>query len=74
MDRMGLSEAISKHLLTTHINRVYNKNYSEKDFINPIWKGFKLLEDYGVFIYDKKKLKALFEDKKLLITLHQVLM
>lgn len=64
MDRMGLSEAISKHLLTTHINRVYNKNYSEKDFINPIWKGFKLLEDYGVFIYDKKKLKALFEDKK----------
>ena len=63
MDRMGLSEAISKHLLTTHINRVYNKNYSEKDFINPIWKGFKLLEDYGVFIFDKQKLKALFEDK-----------
>lgn len=63
MDRMGISEAISKHFLTTHINRVYNKNYSEKDFINPIWKGFKLLEDYGVFIYDKQKLKALFEDK-----------
>ena len=29
MDRMGISEAISKHFLTTHINRVYNKNYSE---------------------------------------------
>ena len=64
MDRMGLSEAISKHLLTTHINRVYNKNYSDHDFITPMWKGLKLLEDYGVFIFDKKKLKALFEDKK----------
>lgn len=63
MDRMELSEAISKHLLTTHINRIYNKNYHEKDFINPVWKGFKLLEDYGVFIFDKQKLKALFEDK-----------
>ena len=63
MDRMGLSEAISKHLLTNHINRVYNKNYCENDFINPVWKGYKLLEDYGVFIFDKQKLKALFEDK-----------
>lgn len=63
MDKMGMSEAISKNLLTTHINRTYNKNFSEKDFINPVWKGFKLLEDYGVFIFDKQKLKALFEDK-----------
>lgn len=63
MDKMGISEAISKNLLTTHINRTYNKNFSEKDFINPVWKGFKLLEDYGVFIFDKQKLKALFEDK-----------
>lgn len=63
MDRMDLSEAISKHLLVTHINRAYNKNYSETDFINPVWKGFKLLEDYGVFIFDKQKLKALFDDK-----------
>lgn len=64
MDKMGMSEAISKNLLTTHINRTYNKNFSEKDFINPVWKGFKLLEDYGVFIFDKQKLKALFEDEK----------
>lgn len=63
MDRMGLSEAISKHLLAAHINRTYNKNYSDNDFINPAWKGFKLLEDYGVFIFDKQKLKALFEDE-----------
>lgn len=63
MDRMGLSKAISKHLLAVHINRTYNKNYSDNDFINPTWKGFKLLEDYGVFIFDKQKLKALFEDK-----------
>lgn len=51
-------------MLTTHINRTYNKDFSEKDFINPVWKGFKLLEDYGVFIFDKQKLKALFEDEK----------
>ena len=64
MDKMGMSEAISKKLLTTHINRTYNEDFSEKDFINPVWKGFKLLEDYGVFIFDKQKLKALFEDEK----------
>ena len=64
MDKMGMSEAISKKLLTNHINRTYNKDFSEKDFINPVWKGFKLLEDYGVFIFDKQKLKALFEDEK----------
>ena len=64
MDKMGMSEAISKKLFTTHINRTYNEDFSEKDFINPVWKGFKLLEDYGVFIFDKQKLKALFEDEK----------
>lgn len=30
MDKMGMSEAISKNLLTTHINRTYNKNFSQK--------------------------------------------
>ena len=30
MDKMGMSEAISKKLLTTHINRTYNKDFSEK--------------------------------------------
>ena len=64
MDKMGMSEAISKKLLTTHINRTYNNDFSEKDFISPVWKGFKLLEDYGVFIFDKQKLKVLFEDEK----------
>lgn len=64
MDKMEISEAISEKLLTSHINRTYNKNFSEIDFINPVWKGFKLLEDYGVFIFDKQKLKALFEDEK----------
>ena len=63
MDRIGLSETISKHLLAAHINRIYNKNFSIKDFINSTWKGFRLLEDYGVFIFDKQKLKTLFEDK-----------
>lgn len=30
MDKMGMSEAISKKLLTTHINRTYNKNFFVK--------------------------------------------
>lgn len=55
IDKMGMSEAISKKLLTTHINRTYNKNFSVKYFINPVWKGFKLLEDYGVFIFDNRQ-------------------
>ena len=63
MDRIGLSEAISKHLLVVHINKTYNKDYSDNDYIDPVWKGLKLLEDYGVFIFDKQKLKALFDDR-----------
>lgn len=63
MDRIGLSEAISKHLLVIHINKTYNKDYSDNDYIDPVWKGLKLLEDYGVFIFDKQKLKALFDDR-----------
>lgn len=62
MDKMGISEAISKDNLVAHINRTHYKNYSKEDFIFPIWKGSKLLEDYGVFVFDKQKLKDLFED------------
>ena len=62
MDKMGISEAISKEMLVAHINRTHHKNYSQKDFIAPIWKGSKLLEDYGVYVFDKQQLKNLFED------------
>ena len=62
MDKMGISEAISREMLVAHINRTHHKNYFPKDFIAPIWKGSKLLEDYGVFVFDKQKLKDLFED------------
>jgi hypothetical protein len=62
MDKMGISEAISREMLVAHINRTHHKNYSKDDFITPIWNGSKLLEDYGVFVFDKEKLKNLFED------------
>ena len=62
MDKMGISEAISKKMLIAHINRTHHKNYTKEDFIAPIEKGSKLLEDYGVFVFDKQKLKDLFED------------
>ena len=62
MDKMGISEAISKKMLVAHINRTHHKNYTKEDFIVPIEKGSKLLEDYGVFVFDKQKLKDLFED------------
>ena len=63
MDKMRISEAISKEILVAHINRKNSKSYSVDDFITPIWKGSKLLEEYGVFVFDKEKLKNLFEDK-----------
>lgn len=62
MDKMGISEAISKKMLIARINRTHHKNYTKEDFIAPIEKGSKLLEDYGVFVFDKQKLKDLFED------------
>lgn len=62
MDKMGISEAITKEMLVAHINRTHHKSYSKDDFITPIWNGSKLLEDYGVFVFDKEKLKNLFED------------
>lgn len=63
MDKIGISEAISKEMLVAHINRTNDKNYSADNLINPIRKGSKLLEEYGVFVFDKQKLKSLFEDK-----------
>lgn len=64
MDRMGISDAISKESLISHVNRKYNHSFSEEGFIANVWKGSRILNDYGVFIFDKKKLKGIFEDDK----------
>jgi hypothetical protein len=63
MDRMGISDAISSESLVNHINRNYSRSFDIKNQISNIWKGSKILQSYGVFIFDKQKLKKLFEDK-----------
>lgn len=63
MDRMGISDAISIEALVNHINRTYSCSFKDSNQIANIWKGSRILNDYGVFIFDKQKLKKLFDDK-----------
>ena len=64
MDRMGISDAISIEALVNHINRTYSCSFKDSNQIPNIWKGSRILNDYGVFIFDKQKLKNLFDDKR----------
>lgn len=64
MDRMGISDAISVETLVNHINRSYSCSYADDNQIENIWRGSRILNDYGVFIFDKQKLKKLFDDKQ----------
>ena len=64
MDRMGIAEAISTNALVGHINRAYSHSFAANNQISNVWKGSKILQSYGVFIFDKQKLKGLFEDKQ----------
>ena len=64
MDRMGISDAISVEVLVNHINRTYSRSFEDNNQIANIWKGSRILNDYGVFIFDKQKLKNLFDDKR----------
>ena len=64
MDRMRIAEAISVDALVGHINRTYSHSFITKNQISNVWKGSKILQSYGVFIFDKQKLKGLFEDKQ----------
>lgn len=63
MDRMGISDAISVDALIGHINRVYSCKFDAANQVSNIWKGSRILADYGVFIFDKLKLKKLFDDE-----------
>lgn len=63
MDRMGIAEAVSLTVLVDHINRTYKKTYKEHSQVTNIWRGSRILSSYGVFIFDKQKLNALFDDK-----------
>lgn len=63
MDRMGIAEAISADALVCHINRTYTRTFDANNQIDNVWKGSRILNSYGVFIFDKQKLKSLFEDE-----------
>lgn len=63
MDRMSIAESISVDALVYHINRTYIRTFDANNQIENVWKGSRILNSYGVFIFDKQKLKSLFEDE-----------
>lgn len=64
MDIIGISEAISNGVLLRHVNKTYRKSFDDSSFIRRVWKGSRMLKDYGVFFFDKDCLAKLFEDKE----------
>lgn len=64
MDRMGISDAISVNALVSHVNRTYEKSFKDDNLVPNLWKGSRILSEYGVFVFDRKKLKGIFEDDK----------
>lgn len=64
MDIIGISEAISNGVLLRHVNKTYRKSFDDSSFIRRVWKGNRMLKDYGVFFFDKDCLAKLFEDKE----------
>lgn len=62
MDIIGMSEAISTGVLLRHVNKTYGKSFDDSSLIRRVWKGSRMLKDYGVFFFDKDRLAKLFED------------
>ena len=62
MDIIGMSEAISTGVLLRHVNKTYGKSFDDSSLIRRVWKGSRMLKDYGVFFFDKDCLAKLFED------------
>lgn len=62
MDIIGMSEAISTGVLLRHVNKTYRKSFDDSSLIRRVWKGSRILKDYGVFFFDKDRLAKLFED------------
>ena len=62
-DRMNVADAIMPQMLIAHINRIYDKDFvGESNIIKN--EGHVILKSYGVFDFDKKKFKDLFEDSQ----------
>lgn len=64
MDIIGISEAISTGVLLRHVNKTYGKSFDSSNLIRRVWRGSKMLKDYGVFFFDKDCLAKLFEDEE----------
>lgn len=64
MDRIGIAEIIGMQSLLDHVNRQYQKLYTENSFINNA--GISILREYGVFDLSVDRLKSLFEDEAIL--------
>lgn len=64
MDIIGISDAISADVLLRHVNKTYGKSFDSGNLIRRVWKGSRMLKDYGVFFFDKDCLAKLFEDKE----------
>lgn len=64
MDIIGISDAISADVLLRHVNKTYGKSFDSSNLIRRVWRGSKMLKDYGVFFFDKDCLSKLFEDEE----------
>lgn len=62
MDRMGIASQFSISDIVEHINREYSKSFDEDSLIGN--KGGAILKKYGVFSFDKKCFKKLFDDEE----------
>ena len=63
---MNIADAITPQMLIAHINRIYDKDFvGECNIIKN--QGHVILKSYGVFDFDKKKFKDMFEDSSVII-------
>ncbi len=65
-DRMNIAKAITPQMLFAHINRIYHRQFIEEYSIIKN-EGYTILKSYGVFDFDKKKFKDLFDDSQAII-------
>lgn len=61
IDRMNIASQFSISDIVDHINREYSKSFDEDSLIGN--KGITILKQYGVFCFDKKCFKKLFDDE-----------
>lgn len=66
MDRLHITDVLSPKKIIKHLNDSLCKSYSLGSFTAPVWKGSKILADYGVHMIDSTFIKQLLDDSTLL--------